>query len=629
MRWIALSARAYGVMAIMALLFIGVLSLSQGAVAIEPQQIWRLLFWDSSEPNQQTAAIILQQVRLPRVVLGIAVGAGLAGAGTLMQALFKNPLADPGLIGLSAGGALGAVGAIVLGGFWITQSALLSVWLTPLAAFFGAAISAALIFMLSMKNGQIQAQTLLLCGIAMNAIAGACVGLLSYVATDDQLRNLTFWSLGSLGSATWTSAGLMAVISTIVFFFAYHQRHALDALLLGDNNAKQLGVPVEQLKRHIVMSTAACAGVAVAFTGMIGFIGLVAPHLARLVSGPKHQRVVPLSMLIGACLLCSADLLARVLIPPSELPIGVLTALLGAPFFLYLLRRPWSVSSGAKKTSSEHVTRQAAPFLAPKACTDLEQSVLDVSDLHLTLQGTLILRDIHAEIKMGQRIALVGPNGSGKSSLLRCLVAEHAYTGQIHLNKANIRHSNIRELAKQLAYMPQSTHLPFSFTVEEFILLGRLPHQEDTSLHRMNCLEQVLTLLELRTLRHDDYLRLSGGQQQRVQFARALIQIVDRPCGALLLLDEPTSALDLAQQNLISTVLEKMSLQGLTVVAVIHDLHFAQRYATHLWLMHDSTLFAQGPAAQMLDPDLLGMAFGIEFTVLQHEKTRQRFLIPR
>lgn len=619
--------RLYCSVALAVLLLISALSLSQGAVPIAAQDILGLLLSKGTSTAQETEAVILQQVRLPRVLLGIGVGAALAGAGTLMQALFKNPLADPGLIGLSAGGALGAVTAIVLGGAWATHSLFLSVWLTPFAAFIGAASSAALIFLLALQKGQIQAQTLLLCGIAMNAIAGACVGLLSYIATDEQLRNLTFWSLGSLGGASWISAGVMIIIASAVFCFAYQQRHALDAMLIGDNNAKQLGVPIEQLKRYMVLSTAACAGVAVAFTGMIGFIGLVGPHLARLVLGPKHSGVVPLSMLMGACLLCSADLLARVLISPSELPIGVLTALLGAPFFLYLLRHPWTDRRKQALPLQKKATECLAPPVNPNRLSS-HTEVLRIQDLSMQLQGRRILNNINAELKAGQRIALVGPNASGKSSLLRCLATEYSATGRILLNQQNIHTAKPACLAQQLAYMPQSTYLPFSFTVEEFILLGRLPQHHETREHQQHCLHYVLNALELTALREYDYLRLSGGQQQRVQLARALIQIVDRPRGALLLLDEPTSALDLAQQHIVAQVLEQMSALGLTIIAVIHDLHFAQRYATDLWLMHQQTLYAQGPVAQMLDIDLLSKVFGVQLGVIQQETTQQRYVIP-
>lgn len=182
------------------------------------------------------------------------------------------------------------------------------------------------------------ATTMLLCGIAINALVGAMIGLMTYMATDDQLRNLTFWSLGSLTGAVWPAVFVMVTVVGVLIIVGMFLSQLLNALLLGESQAFHLGVPVEQLKRGIVGLTAAAAGSAVAFTGMIGFIGLVAPHLARLLVGPDHRYVLPLSGILGAILLVSGDLLARTLIRPSELPLGILTALLGAPFFLWLLR---------------------------------------------------------------------------------------------------------------------------------------------------------------------------------------------------------------------------------------------------------------------------------------------------
>ncbi|WP_425502519.1 FecCD family ABC transporter permease [Parapusillimonas granuli] len=191
---------------------------------------------------------------------------------------------------------------------------------------------------LARREGVVNATTMLLCGIAINALVGAIIGLMTYMATDDQLRNLTFWSLGSLTGAVWPAVFVMVTVVGVLIIVGMFLSQLLNALLLGESQAFHLGVPVEQLKRGIVGLTAAAAGSAVAFTGMIGFIGLVAPHLARLLVGPDHRYVLPLSGILGAILLVSGDLLARTLIRPSELPLGILTALLGAPFFLWLLR---------------------------------------------------------------------------------------------------------------------------------------------------------------------------------------------------------------------------------------------------------------------------------------------------
>ncbi|NYT25936.1 iron ABC transporter permease [Alcaligenaceae bacterium] len=328
------------VLTISFLILIGVsmLGVVHGAVDISWAELWSILFRKAGHLDAMHHAV-MWHVRLPRVLLAILTGAALAGAGVLMQALFRNPLADPALIGVSAGAALGAVGMIVLGATLLGGAASwLGQWTLPLAAFVGAVLASILIFGLARREGVVNATTMLLCGIAINALVSAMIGLMTYMATDDQLRNLTFWSLGSLTGAVWPAVFVMMTVMVVLVAAGMFLSSLLNALLLGESQAFHLGVPVELLKRAIVGLTAAAAGSAVAFTGMIGFIGLVAPHLARLLVGPDHRYVFPLSGILGAILLVSGDLLARIMIRPSELPLGILTALLGAPFFLWLLR---------------------------------------------------------------------------------------------------------------------------------------------------------------------------------------------------------------------------------------------------------------------------------------------------
>ncbi len=325
--------------ACLALLAIAIASVAVGAVAIAPQRVVQILAAGVHGAAGDAHHVVVWNVRLPRVLLSLSTGAGLACAGVLMQALFRNPLADPTLIGVSAGAALGAVAVIVLGVTWLHGATrLLGIWTLPAAAFVGALCASLLVFTLARRQGVIDAGTMLLCGIAVNALAGACIGLMTYLASDDQLRNLTFWSLGSLAAANWPAVAISIPLITAMIVVGLRLAPSLNALLLGEAEAMHLGVRVEWLKRGIVAVTAAAAGVAVAFSGIIGFIGLVAPHLARLIVGPDHRRMLPLAALLGAGLLTLGDLVARTLVRPAELPLGILTALLGAPFFLWLLR---------------------------------------------------------------------------------------------------------------------------------------------------------------------------------------------------------------------------------------------------------------------------------------------------
>lgn len=287
----------------------------------------------------EQAELILAQIRLPRTLLGCAVGAVLALCGVAMQGLFRNPLADPGLVGVSSGAALGAAIAIV--GSTVVP-ALVPGWepyVLSVFAFVGGLVVTLLVYRLGRRNGQTHVATMLLAGIALTALAGAVVGLFTYLADDRTLRSLTFWNLGSLNGASYARLWPLLLITVAVALWLPRRAKALNALLLGESEARHLGFDVERVKRELVICTALGVGAAVAAAGLIGFVGLVVPHLMRLLVGPDHRLLLPASALAGASLLLLADVAARLVIAPAELPIGIVTALLGAPFFLYLLLR--------------------------------------------------------------------------------------------------------------------------------------------------------------------------------------------------------------------------------------------------------------------------------------------------
>nr|WP_230414198.1 iron ABC transporter permease [Collimonas silvisoli] len=312
-----------------------------GAYRIDPWQI-PLLLWPGAELSaaQTQARAVLIDIRMPRVLLAVLVGCGFGAAGSALQALFRNPLADPGLIGVSSGAALGAATTIVLGtALWPAALQLAGIYAPMLAAFGGALAVAMLVYRIGAARGRLALPILLLAGIAFNAMSMAGIGLLSYVAGDAQLRTLTFWNLGSLASAHWS---LLAVAAPVVLLCAAalaRNSAALNAMLLGEAEAQHLGVPVQRIKRQVLIASSLCVGGLVACTGTIGFIGLVAPHCIRLACGPDQRLVLPGAMLFGAVLTLAADLVARTVTAPAEMPLGILTALLGGPFFIVLLWR--------------------------------------------------------------------------------------------------------------------------------------------------------------------------------------------------------------------------------------------------------------------------------------------------
>lgn len=326
-----------GVLAALAVAAV-LLALLQGAVALPLRALPAIVA--GGEGADALARAVLLEIRAPRALLGFAAGAALAVCGAALQGLFRNPLADPGLIGVSTGAALGAGLAIVAGG---ALGGLLPAWLLaqtlPLAAFLGALLATVIVYRIATREGRTAVATLLLAGVALNAIAGAAMGLLVFVSDDQQLRDLNLWLLGSLSGVTWRE--LLPALPLIVGPLALLPWLArpLNALLLGEIEARHLGFDGEAVKRRIVLLTALAVGASVALTGVIGFVGLVVPHLIRLCLGADHRVLLPASVLLGGALLLLADLGARTLVLPAELPIGVLTSLIGGPFFLWLLMR--------------------------------------------------------------------------------------------------------------------------------------------------------------------------------------------------------------------------------------------------------------------------------------------------
>lgn len=282
---------------------------------------------------------ILLDIRLPRIALGMLVGTALAVAGTVLQALFRNPLADPGLIGVSSGGALGAVLVIVLGSSWLPTTFIGWPWMIALFAMLGGVGTTFFVYRVGRVNGRPHMTTLLLTGLAVNAFVGALIGLLQVVASKDALKTLTFWTFGSLNAASWTHVGVALVLVGAPLLAVFRYRQPLNALLLGEAEAYHLGVPIQRVKRTLIMLSAAMVGATVALCGTIGFVGLIVPHAMRLLLGPDHRLLLPGAALLGAFVLIAADLIARAVAQPAELPIGIITALLGAPFFLSLLGR--------------------------------------------------------------------------------------------------------------------------------------------------------------------------------------------------------------------------------------------------------------------------------------------------
>ncbi len=282
--------------------------------------------------------VVIHQIRLPRTLLCMLVGAILAVCGAIMQGLFRNPLAEPGIIGVSAGAGLGAAIAIVLFGRLADDYPLLTnLFALPIFAFLGGGAATLAVYKLGTGKLGTSVTVMLLAGVAISALSGAGVGYLSFIANDQMLRDLSVWSMGSLAAANYSQIALCGIGLAVLLTIFIRRATSLNALLLGEAEAKHLGVAVQTLKRQLILLSALGVGLTVSVAGSIGFIGLVVPHLTRMLCGPNHRTLIPISALLGALLLTIADMLARTVAAPAELPVGIVTAIIGAPFFLYLL----------------------------------------------------------------------------------------------------------------------------------------------------------------------------------------------------------------------------------------------------------------------------------------------------
>ena len=319
-----------------------VVSITFGPVDITLSQMKDILLhkigFYSNDTFSKIHETVLLNIRLPRVIMAILVGLGLGTAGAILQGLFRNPLVDPGFIGVSSGGAIGAMVAIMFSQYiyyYIPQ--ILMQFILPILAMAGSFITTMLVYKMSKVYNKTNIMAMLLSGIAINALSGSIIGLFISISSDAELRSFTFWTLGGLDMSDWNIVGITSLFIILPFLIIYKLQYQMDIFMLGDAEAEHLGLNVESLKKKVILISSIIVGVSVSFCGMIGFIGLVTPHLVRLILGPNHKYLIPGSAILGAILLTTSDLIAKTIISPAQLPIGVVTSAIGAPFFVWLI----------------------------------------------------------------------------------------------------------------------------------------------------------------------------------------------------------------------------------------------------------------------------------------------------
>ncbi|HEX6927135.1 MAG TPA: iron chelate uptake ABC transporter family permease subunit [Longimicrobiaceae bacterium] len=588
------------------------LAVRLGAVTLEPGEIARAL----TGRGDATAAAIVREIRLPRAVLAALVGAALAASGATFQALLRNPLAEPYILGVSGGAALGAVLAIVLG---VAATA----WGLPLAAFAGAAAAILLVLRIAVSVGRtLDTRILLLAGVVAAAFFNACILLALTFADAESFRSAVFWMMGSLSGATWGASAILALYLLPGLAVLIALARPLDLLSIGEETAAHLGVRVEQSKYLAYGVASLLTAASVAVGGVIGFAGLIVPHVVRMLWGSGHRFLIPASALLGATFLVLTDTLARTVAAPVELPIGVITAFLGVPFFLWVLKRsdarrdvgassshaprsaPPTSSSNAplRPPSSDEGSRPAAGSTAPVAC--------EVSGLTFGYPDAPApaVHDVALHVELGRVTCLLGPNGSGKSTLLRLLLGTlRADRGRVEILGRDLTQWPRRELARKVGVVQQHEEIAFPITARDLVALGRFPrlgHWRAEGDADRRAIARAMELCDVSTFAPRAVQTLSGGERQRVRIARALAQEPE-----ILVLDEPTVALDIRHEMEIFELLRRLAGNGVAVLIVTHNLNLAARYADRLALLHQGSLVAAGPPTTVLTRELVEMVY--------------------
>ena len=312
-----------------------ILALALGSVHIPLGEFFNSLLNKSTSIQSN---IIIQQIRLPRAIMALLIGAMLAICGAVTQGLFRNPLADPSLIGVTAGASAGAALTIFFAVGWSQLQSSIGLSLISLGAFTGGSLTVIVVYRLATSKGRTSVATMLLAGIAITALAGGMTSLLEFFADSEMLRRISLWRMGGLDGSDYQRVTIAAITALIVLGLLPRFSNSLNAMLLGESEARHLGISVQQIKIQLILLVALGVGVSVALSGSIAFVGLVVPHIIRLMLGPDHRYLLPLSAIGGAILLLLADTVARLIFAPIELPVGIVTALIGAPFFISLLR---------------------------------------------------------------------------------------------------------------------------------------------------------------------------------------------------------------------------------------------------------------------------------------------------
>lgn len=549
-----------------------------GPSGLSLQALWQTLT-DPASASAGTRAIVWD-IRMPYALMAIVVGLALGLAGAEMQTILNNPLASPFTLGVSSAAAFGAALAIVLG---IGIPGVPGQWFVSANAFIFALLAALLLDGIT-RWTQVATSGVILFGIALVFTFNALVSMLQFVANEDTLQGLVFWTMGSIDRASWQKVGILLAILAVVMPLSMRSAWKLTALRLGEDRAVSFGINVRRLRLTTLLRISVLSAISVAFVGPIGFIGLVAPHIARLVFGEDHRFYLPASALIGALVLSLASVAAKNLIPGAVIPVGIVTSLVGVAFF------------------PEH-------HFAPSG-TRMSHVVSGLALTHFSAgyPRRQVIRDLTVQrLQRGKITALLGPNGSGKSTLMRAMAGLGPSAGELSLDGENLLALPFARRAEKVVYLPQTLPAGVHLRVLESIIVAQ---RAAGGAHSPENQAQVMSLLRQLGIEHLalSYLdRLSGGQKQLVGLAQSLIR---QP--VLLLLDEPLSALDLNYQfHVMDLVREETQRRNIITLVVVHDINIALRHADHVLMLKEGQLLGDGAPAEVITPQALAAVYGV------------------
>ncbi len=586
-----------------ALILASVIALCLGSESISLAQLW-------AQSLSREQEIIIFNLRMPRIALALGSGAALALAGAAFQALLRNPLADPYVLGVSSGAALGAIVGIMFASQFV--------FARPLLSFAGASIATFVVYLLGRRDDD--PARLILAGVVISTLLASFMVLLTTLADDIRLRNITFWLLGDLSSGSSELIWFLAVAVLVGGIVLFANARALNLMIVGERDAFSLGVETNRVRWIVFVTASLLTAAAVSTGGAIGYVGLVVPHLIRLAAGTDNRLVLPASALAGALLVLIADTAARTVIAPRELPTGAITALLGAPVMVYLLVGRARLRRGATRTRGHGEIVDIRPASAFPILPDAQ--LLQLENVSFQYDHE-VLAQINLDVCSGEIVALLGPNGAGKSTLLNVAAGKlKPQTGIVRLQDKNISDFVRREVAKHVALVAQASDLQFPLTVLEYVLAGRFVHTPSVGFDSLADIEialQALAATDATRFITRLFNQLSSGEKQRVVLARALAQ---QP--QLLLLDEPTANLDVAHQITLLELVKRLTREHrLGVLIVTHEINLAAEYADRVVLLKQGKILTSGTAEAVLTSGNLRAVFDAELAVHKHPQSNK------